>query len=308
MKCLGQPKHTRSRELNCTAILKGKKLMISNVGFIGAGKVGTSLGKYFSSKGIKISGYYSKTELHAAESADFTNSNSYKNLTELAEVSDAIFVTVPDDHISHVWKELSALNIEGRYVVHCSGAMSSKVFSEAEKKGVYSFSLHPLFPIRNRFEGWEEINNAYFTVEGNKERIDDVKELMIRTGNNTAEIESDAKIKYHAASVFISNLVIGLAKAGQDILGDCGLPSDFSENAWKALFMGNAENMVKNGLEDALTGPVERNDYITVEKHLESLEGSEKTIYKELSRMILDIARDKHPKRDYTNIDKELIK
>ena len=35
------------------------------IGFIGAGKVGVSLGKYFKEKGREVAGYYSLTEKSA---------------------------------------------------------------------------------------------------------------------------------------------------------------------------------------------------------------------------------------------------
>ncbi len=282
--------------------------MISKIGFIGAGKVGTSLGKYFSEKDIEISGYYSKTKDHSADSAAFTNSQSFDNLTDIVASCDALFITVPDGDIPAVWNQLVELDIRSKYIIHCSGAMSSKVFVRAEEKGAYGFSLHPMASVSDRKNSWQNLSNTYFTIEGDPKKIEDVMSIIVKTGNPISEIDADSKVKYHAAAVFFSNLVVGVAAAGQDIFKECGLPEDFINNAWKSLFIGNAENIVKNGLTGALTGPVERADHNTVEKHLLSLEGRNEIIYRELSRMILDVAREKHPERDYTNIDKELNK
>ena len=280
--------------------------MISKIGFIGAGRVGTTLGKYFVSNGINISGYYSKTKESSASSADFTNSILFNELDDLINKSDTIFITVPDGEISHVWTQIMNADINGKTVIHCSGAMTSRIFAGAKQRGVYAYSLHPLFAINSRVESWKHMVEAYFTVEGDSERIEDVKSLIEKVGNPISEINEESKIRYHAASVFFSNLVIGLAAAGEGLLLQCGLDKEFSENAWKSLFIGNATNMINKGLTDALTGPVERADHHTIHKHLESLKGSDETIYKELSRMILDIGKRKNPQRDYTEIDKEL--
>ena len=43
------------------------------IGFIGAGKVGCTLGKYFRENGIPVSGYYNRTSEHAKEAAEFVN-------------------------------------------------------------------------------------------------------------------------------------------------------------------------------------------------------------------------------------------
>ena len=50
------------------------------IGFIGAGKVGFSLGKYLSINNLEITGYYSKNINSAKETAVFTNSNYFSNL------------------------------------------------------------------------------------------------------------------------------------------------------------------------------------------------------------------------------------
>ena len=47
------------------------------VGFIGAGKVGFSLGRYFADNGIELSGYYSRTRRFCPESRSFTGSELY---------------------------------------------------------------------------------------------------------------------------------------------------------------------------------------------------------------------------------------
>ena len=45
-----------------------------NIGFVGAGKVGFSLGKYFCNNDIKVSGYYSQNLESSKEAAKFTKS------------------------------------------------------------------------------------------------------------------------------------------------------------------------------------------------------------------------------------------
>ena len=66
------------------------------IGFIGAGKVGVSLGKYFAEKGMEISGYFSRTESSAREAAEFTGSEFFLSPDQLIIGSDAVFLTVTD--------------------------------------------------------------------------------------------------------------------------------------------------------------------------------------------------------------------
>ena len=79
-------------------------------GFIGAGKVGFTLGKFFCSKGstdctessnsIKVTGYYSRNTQSAEEAAKFTGTKAFTDIGALIEASDVLFLTVPDgvDH------------------------------------------------------------------------------------------------------------------------------------------------------------------------------------------------------------------
>ena len=51
--------------------MKGGGLM--KIGFVGAGKVGFSLGKYMTEHGVSVSGYYSKNIDSAREASEFTD-------------------------------------------------------------------------------------------------------------------------------------------------------------------------------------------------------------------------------------------
>ena len=66
------------------------------IGFIGAGKVGFSLGKFFTAGGITMTGYFSRHRESAVEAAAFTNTKSYESLATIVKESDALFLTVPD--------------------------------------------------------------------------------------------------------------------------------------------------------------------------------------------------------------------
>ena len=94
-------------------------------GFIGAGKVGFSLGKYLKENNIDISGYYSKNQHSSREAAIFTNTKQYNNLENLIKDSDTIFITTPDSEISVVWSEIKKLSIKDKLICHCSGSISS---------------------------------------------------------------------------------------------------------------------------------------------------------------------------------------
>ena len=97
-------------------------------GFIGAGKVGFSLGKYLVSNGVAVTGYYSKSLKSAEEAADFTKTKTYNSIASILKDSDTIFVTVPDGIIKEIWDYMRNLDVKNKNICHCSGSMSSAVF------------------------------------------------------------------------------------------------------------------------------------------------------------------------------------
>lgn len=270
------------------------------IGFIGAGKVGFSLGRYFTERGVCVSGYYSRDLNSSKEAAAFTKTKYYEQLEEIIEESDTLFLTVPDGSIREVYSEMSQSDIEGKCLVHCSGAMSSMIFSGIGQKGARGCSVHPICAVSDKLTGYQDLSKAYFTIEGKD--VADVEELIRSCGNVVEAISAEDKVKYHAAAVYASNLVAGLYDLAAGLLKDCGLSESFAGHALQPLFMGNAENVVSVGAVRALTGPVERADFTTVEKHLEALEGEEREIYRLLSRHLVDVAKQKNPDRDYCKL------
>ena len=97
-------------------------------GFIGAGKVGFSLGKYLAEGGISLSGYYSRSPASAKDAAAFTGSRYYETLADIVNDSDTLFITVPDGCISEIWDDMRSLPIEDKNICHCSGSIPSTVF------------------------------------------------------------------------------------------------------------------------------------------------------------------------------------
>lgn len=280
----------------------------SLIGFIGAGRVGVTLGRYFFEKNLKISGYFSKTYEHACEAAKFTNSKSYKSIKELVAESQIIFITVPDSCIYDVYSKLKDYELKDKILCHCSGAMSAEVFSEIEQTGAYGYSVHPIFAIHDKENSYKEISKAFFTIEGNSEKMPIITEIFKVLGNPVQIIQAENKIKYHASLVTASNLVIGLYHIALGLLEECGFSYLSASEVLNPLFLNNAENICKNGCMDSLTGPVDRNDITTVNKHISALTESDDTlaVYSLLSKELIKVAKEKYPNRDYENIERLL--
>lgn len=274
------------------------------IGFIGAGKVGFTLGKYFSLHGSEITGYYSRNTGSAIEAADFTESKAFEDMGELIKNSDVLFLTVPDGSITDVYRQVTGYQIRGKYICHCSGAMTAQTaFPDINEFGAFGYSVHPLFAVSDKYKAYEELADVFFAVEGSEEHIDDVEGMLNGVDLHYQRIDGANKIGYHCAAAIASNLMIGLVKESVDILGRCGFTHDDALTALTPLISGNVQHILEDGLESSLTGPLERGDISTIRKHLESLEDEEeKQLYKLLSKKIIPVAEGKHPERSYEEI------
>ncbi len=274
---------------------------IIKAGFIGAGKVGSSMAKYFKYRSIDISGFYIGS--HSKNVADF---KIFDNLQDLINKSDIIFLTVTDGAISEIWSRLENININNKTICHCSGLLSSEIFINADKHNAYCCSLHPILPFKNYDVSISEISKAYFTIEGNKKAIENVSSLLKICKNPYYIIESKNKAKYHCAACFASNFVVALCEKAADIMCECGFEYNEALKAMTPLILSNVNNICSEGILNSLTGPVERNDIKTVKRHLEVLNNKDKALYKELTEILTDIAKKKHRDRDYTKMEELL--
>ena len=276
------------------------------IGFIGAGRVGFTLGRYFVENGLNVSGYYSRTYEHAVSASQFTDSKSYKTIDELIAASSIIFITVNDSQIQTVWELCKKSDLTNKILCHCSGAMTASVFSGIEQTKAYGYSVHLLFSFNDKYNSYKEISKAFFTVEGDENHIDYVTDIIKKTGNEDVVIDGTNKDKYHGAAVFVSNLVIGLFHSGKKLLMDCGFCDEQAQKALIPLFINNAANLSCVGESSALTGPVDRNDLDTVKKNINCLDDDYKDIYVKLSRQLVEIAKNKYRDADYSQMEKLL--
>ncbi|MBQ5430983.1 MAG: DUF2520 domain-containing protein [Lachnospiraceae bacterium] len=251
---------------------------MQRIGFIGAGKVGRALGMYFSGNGRTVSGYYSRSINSAQNAAACIGATYYEDLKDVANASDVLFLTVPDRSIGQVWDQLVCLQqkgevlLNGKVLVHCSGSLSSDIFSNLSETGAFGFSLHPILAVSDPEIAVEQFPTCIFTLEGEaSSRKEAFFSELQAMGLTVAQISKEKKVRYHGACVMASNLVNGLLAASQQMLMGCGLDESLCEKALTPLFLGNANAAATRGPIQSLTGPIQRGDMVTVQKHIGEL-------------------------------------
>lgn len=275
------------------------------VGFIGAGKAGCSLGKYFVSGkqlGLQVTGYYSLIEEEARWAAAFTESAYFRTVDEVVAASDSIILSTPDGAVKEVWESCNKESIRGKIFCHLSGSLSSDVFSGMEQYGAYPLSIHPMFAFSSKESVYQQLNRVSFTLEGHEKAVSVWKEVLKQLGNPAIEISAGVKPKYHAAASLLSNHVVAVLEAGYTLLMECGFSEEEARQFSAVLVRDNVDHVIRDGCLEALTGPVERADEVTIRKHLSVLNGTRREIYLSCGRALVELARQKHPDRDYRRI------
>lgn len=279
------------------------------IGFVGAGKVGFSMGRLLSDGGYRISGYFSRTPESAQDAATFTCSACFDSLEEVVAASDALFLTVPDRTIPEVFEELSAFDLTGKDILHCSGSLSAtEAFPAISDTGAAGYSIHPLFPVSDRYTSYRELGRAVFCIEGDKSHLSLWKARLESLGLTVQGIAGDSKKLYHAACCVSSNLMCALAQQSIDMLSACGFSEQAALAAIAPLMRANLEHILDVGPVQALTGPIERNDVTTVAAHLGCIEDpDELELYRIASWKLLDVTQARHPDEDYSRMRETLI-
>lgn len=284
------------------------------IGIVGAGRVGSSIAKYISLQApqYSLSGFYSKTYSRALESADFCNTKVYTSLTDLLRSSDTLFIATEDFEIGKVWECIDKSLIKNKFIGHFSGSLSSDVFSSAECYGAYTGSVHPMYAFSDRFNSYKGLDSVIFTVEGCIEFLENIIPVFKQCGNTVCTIDKQKKALYHASASMASNHLIGLLGVVIDMLMQCGFEKSDAYKLLAPLMRDNLENALQNGVEFALTGPVERGDISTVEKHLSVLSFEQTELYKQLGRQVVKIAQRKNNGQQlsekYSYIERKLLK
>lgn len=279
-----------------------------NIGIIGAGKVGVSVGRYLKDNNIQIAGFYDIDCDNAAFAAQFTNTDCFSDLEKLVKVSDTLFITTPDNVIGSVWDCIikNNMSVQNKIVCHFSGALSSDVFTDSQSTGASVCSIHPMLAFSDKLTSYRIPANTFFALEGDETAVSAMKSLFETLGNTICVIDKSKKSLYHTAASVLSNEIVALLDMGYSLLEQCGFSRNKAVRATQNLVLGNVNSVLENGCVNALTGPVERNDLQTVKKHVESLKVEDRQIYILLAKRLVNLAKAKNEDRDCSELSEFL--
>lgn len=212
------------------------------IGIVGTGRAGHSFATVLAARGWQV------------ETLDHEHTST-GTLDRLADRCDMVLLCVPDSAVGAVAAMFSPGVLDEDVVLaHCSGVVGLDPLVAASRRG----SIHPLVSL-NRTNP-ESLIGAWFALAGDPA----LGRVTASLEGKVIEVDDDDRALYHAAAVVASNHLVALLAQVEDLADAIGVPLD----AYLDLATGSLRAVAELGPRAALTGPVSRGDWRTVESHL----------------------------------------
>jgi predicted short-subunit dehydrogenase-like oxidoreductase (DUF2520 family) len=177
---------------------------------------------------------------------------SGESFLSFAHSAKSILVLIKDDEIKDFLESHQNKLSKDKIWIHCSGMLSTNLAESA----------HPLLTFTEELYGLEKYESISFITEKGRKNF---KELFSELKNPSYTIESSEKILYHAFCVLSGNFTTIMWQFFFNYLRSQNIP----ESAAFPYLSSITENLLSKS--EPLSGPLQRNDQKTINKHLESL-------------------------------------
>jgi len=247
------------------------------VSIVGAGAVGSSIGRALYEKGYPIGSVISRTGDRAISLARSVKCNRVSTqIADVAPDSECILLAVPDGALPAVAGQLSklrALKFKKLFAVHCSGVQAADVLEPLRRRGALVASMHPIqtFPSdRHAHHRRTALRGIYYGIEGEPEALARTKRLVDDLEGKAVIIGKEMKPLYHVVCVMASNYMLVFLNAIEELTKMLNVQPGWTE-IFGPLMTATMENAVRQTAAASLTGPIVRGDLSTINLHLRAL-------------------------------------
>lgn len=271
--------------------------MLPTLTIIGAGHVGTSLGRlWHANHTAALCQVLNRTVESARTAVSFMGAG--EPIADYAELrrADLYMVAVPDDQIAACARRLAATGLLARdsVVFHCSGSLPADIMRDVLAQGAAAASVHPIRSFASPEQVLDSFAGTWCGMEGTASALPVLDRLFRAIGAKPVAIDGSAKLIYHSAAVFASNYLVTLADIALEAYERAGIPRETGLQMIGPLMRKTIDNLLTMGPERALSGPVARGDWQTVEKQYRAIESwnpRHAGLYKRLAARTATLAR-----------------
>lgn len=265
---------------------------LPSIAVVGLGRVGMSLGRALRAAGYIIPAVWNRSSNVVAERAVLLDARPAASAAEAVRAADLTLLTVSDDAITQLAGDIAREGAwHNRAVVHASGVLGREALSPAARGGALTGALHPLAAFAHIQT--ELPHGIAFAVEAPEPLRAALTRIALDLGGRPLVLDAEDKALYHAAAVMASNYSVTLAAVAARLLRRVGASEDDSLRVLLPLMRSTLDNLERQGLPAALTGPIVRGDTGTVRRHLLELDAADAeagTLYRCLALGTLPLA------------------
>ena len=241
---------------------------LPSVGFIGAGRLASTLAPALAAAGYRVAAVASRTSASAERVAALVPGAAAADPQGVVDAAELVFLTTSDGAIGPVagalrWRD-------GQAAVHCSGALTLEPLAAARKQGALVGSWHP-FQTFGAGGTATTLAGVTFGIEAGAGLYDTLAELARRVGGAALPVPAEARVLYHAASVMSCGYLTTLLHEAEALWKRAGLPPEAAGAAIGVLAETTLANLRRAGAGAALSGPTSRGDEATVRLHLDAV-------------------------------------
>jgi len=224
--------------------------------------------------GWKIGAVVTRNESSARRAVRFIGGGRAQvGLSRRILASTCILIATPDAAIEAVANELARIGgeeLQGRVVLHTSGALDSSTLSAVRACGAAVGSMHPL----QTFSGVAipPLEGKIFAIEGDPMAVRTARKIARGFGAAPSPIEARNKPLYHAAGALAAGHTLVVVEAAVRLLMSLGMKRREALRALLPMTRQVLQNYERLGLRAAWTGPLARGDYEVVARHLNVLQ------------------------------------
>ncbi len=267
---------------------------MTTINCIGCGKLGKTILKLIADNQLaKINDIANQSHQSAKAAVEFIGQgNAISKLDELSP-ADIYFIATRDDTIQKVCEELVRKNLlkPGAIVVHFSGSLSSDILLSARNAQCFIASAHPIKSFAQPSIVVANFSGTYVAIEGNPEAMPAISELFKGIGGVVFNIKKENKRQYHAAMVIANNYLTTLHYQAVENLKSSGVEENIAKKLVSMMMSDSLNNVNRLSHKEALTGPIQRGDAMTIKGHMEALKHDpiNKAIYAALGKGTLPL-------------------
>lgn len=245
-----------------------------NLNIVGAGRVGRTLARLFHRHNqFQIASVVTRNAVTAQQASQFIGAGKAVHQLLDLEPADVWMFSVADDDIESISDTLltNALLKPRSIVFHCSGSKSSSILQNLRDAGHYVASIHPVRSFATPETVAADFTGTFCGVEGDTQALAVLIPAFEAIGARILRLETEHKLRYHAAAVFASNYLVTLMDIALHTYQATGLSAEMAKALVQALAQKTMENVFSTDTKAALTGPIKRGDFETVDKQLADL-------------------------------------